>query len=233
MMVLGREEPLIKNKQIYALNEISGEIELSRVEDDGLNRYTFLWLGDFDRRDTTFANLLRHISAELNKDPCWLLIWETPRHENNLLPDPKIDLRNEQGWATHKGDHITLGQRLVDLDTLSGPEPGGHEPKYGDGGTFILMGDVPPATDLVCPPVGKTLQKFAYSREMAPSSPFLSWVRERRLTLAYFIRNMYSRLGMIVVTPDRLELDPLREKGFVDTLHDGGDAPDVWLLGDR
>ena len=228
MMVLGREEPLVKNKLVYAFNEISGEVELSKVEDDGLNRYSFLWRGEFDRRNARFADLIRHIGAHLNQDPCWFLVWGTPRRDRNLVPDPKIDQRETEGWATHKGEVITIGQKMDEPDNITGPEPAGHTHQYGDGGTFLLMGDVPTATDLVGPPAEKTLRKFAETREMAPSSPFLSFVRERGLTLAYFLRDNQSQLGMITVTPHQLNLDSLKENGFADTLHDGDDALLAW-----
>ncbi|QPJ61780.1 MAG: hypothetical protein G3M70_07745 [Candidatus Nitronauta litoralis] len=230
MMVLGREEPLTWNKQIYAFNEISNEIELSRVEDDGLNRYSFLWQGEFEQRNKKFTDLLRHVSQTLEQDPCWFLIWETPRNEKgNRLHDPKIEIRNNDGWATHVGEKITVGQKLIDLDELSGPEPAGHKKLARDAGTFILMGDLPAAPDLTEPPAEKTLSRFAYCSEMAPSSPFLSWVRERSMTLGYWNRNMHSHLGLVIVTRHVLDIEVLREKGFVDTLHDGDDAVHAWL----
>ncbi len=230
MMVLGREEPLIWNKQIYAFNEISNEIELSRVEDDGLNRYSFVWRGDFDKRNQKFTDLIRHISQTLDQDPCWFLIWGTPRDEkNNRLHDPKLEIRSNEGWATHAGEGVTVGQKLIDLDELSGPEPADHKKLARDAGTFILMGDLPAAPDLTEPPAVKTLNRFAYCSEMAPSSPYLSWVRERSMTLGYWNRNMHSHLGLIIVTPHKLELDTLKEKGFADTLYDEDDAELAWV----
>lgn len=230
MMVLGREEPLIWNKQVYALNEISNEIELSRVEDDGLNRYSFVWRGDFEKRNQKFTDLIRHTSQVLNQDPCWFLIWKTPKNEKgNRLHDPKIEKRSNEGWETHIGENITVGQKLIDLDELTGPEPAGHEKLPRDAGTFILMGDLPAAPDLTVPPVERTLDRFAYCSEMAPSSPYLSWVRERSMTLGYWNRDMLSHLGLILVTPHKLDLEPLKEKGLMDTLLDEDDAALAWV----
>ncbi len=229
MMVLGREEPLVRNKRIYAFNEISNEIELSRVEDDGLNRYSFVWRGDFEKRNQKFTDLIRHVSLTLTQDPCWFLIWETPKNDKgNRLHDPKVEKRINDGWATHVGEGFTIGQKLIDLDELSGPEPEGHKKLPGDAGTFILMGDLPAAPDLTFPPVEKTLSRFAYCSEMAPSSPYLSWVRERSMTLGYWNRDLLSHLGLIIATPHKLDLETLKEKGFADTLHDDSDAGLAW-----
>ncbi len=228
MMVLGREEPLTWNKQIYALNETTNEIELSRVEDNGLNRYSFLWQGEFDQRNIKFTELIRHISETLNQDPCWFLIWKTPKIENNPVHDPKLETRTAEGWATHAGESTTVGQKAIDLDELTGPEPDGHKKLPRDGGMFILMGEVPAAPDLTEHPVKNTMYVLGHTHEMAPSSSFLSWVRERSMTLVYCNRHKHGRLGFIVVTPHKLELEPLKEKGFADTLNDGEDAPLTW-----
>lgn len=75
MMVLGLEEPLHWNKQLYALDESTRECKLSKVEDDGLNRYSFIWLGKHEERDTRHSELVREITSQRGDDPCWYLVW--------------------------------------------------------------------------------------------------------------------------------------------------------------
>lgn len=97
---------------------------------------------------------------------------------------------------------------------------------------FLIWGNVPACPDLVKHPTLITLEDMCERREMAPSSPFLSWVRERKLTLAYPLRDQQSHLGLVVLTPLPLDIEGLKSKELVSVVHEGKDAPRAWCYMD-
>jgi len=227
MMVLGLEEPLHPNKQIFALNEPAGEIEQSRVADDGLNRYSFIWTGPFDQRDERLTRLLHHLHEVLGEEACWFLVWPTIPGQD-AGDHPHILRRRQEGWEVQAGETITVAQQVVDWDSLRSSGPAGYERLPGDAGLFLVFGDTPPAPDYTRPPIRASLEDFARRREFNPSSPALSWFRERGLTLVYSQRDLHSRLGRVVVSPHRLDRDRLEQSGLADAVHAQDEASLAW-----
>lgn len=234
MMVLGLEEPLHWSKQLYAFDEINHECKLSKVEDDGLNRYSFIWLGEYEQRDARHQDLIKAITEQRGEDPCWYLIWGLPEdHAESIEFQARRQSRTGDGWEVHHGESFAVAQKMCELDQLAGFRPANHRKHPGDGGLFLIWGNAPAGPDLVKPPTLVTLEDFCERRELAPSSPFLSWVRSRKLTFMYPLRDQQSHLGLVVVTPLAIDIEALKSCNLVSKVHEGRDAGRAWCYMDE
>jgi len=229
MMVLGVEEPLQGNKQLNALDEAAGEVKLCRYHDGGLNRYSFVWVGDHERREERFRTLLVALGGLLSAAPHWYLVWED---SNRGEPDPravaKRQRRAEEGWAVHVGPTLGVAHRPCLAETVDRLRPAGHAFLPGDGDPFLIWGGPPDPIEFIHPPLRASLEVLVARRELSPSPACLSWVRERGLALGYPLRDMQSHLGLVLVTARTLDRGALRQQDFIHTEHSGDEASLAW-----
>lgn len=76
MLVCEQEEPLQVNGQLDALDEETGVVGLSYIEDPRLNRYSFIWLGERSETYDAFTRLIQALLEHSHTPATWVLAWE-------------------------------------------------------------------------------------------------------------------------------------------------------------
>ena len=72
------------------------------------------------------------------------------------------------------------------------------------------------------------MEAMAYQGVAAPSSQFLSWLANRRMTLAYTKEDVLGRPGLVVISPRKLPVERMLQEGEIAQIKNGEAAKEIW-----
>ncbi len=229
MVRCGLEEPLRANTQLYMLNEETGETVLSHIEKQHLNRYSFVLTGEKSEADVAFSGVLQTIRDTMKKSVSWFLIrsYHTTGYDR-VRSFAWLSRRKKEGWTIWVDNTLGIASKPADLNDQSFQPPeyqGGHY----DGRLIFFFGEAPDGQMLAHPPVRPTIELLANHEPLAPSQQFLMWLDDNKYTVAYPFRGEFGRWGLIVISPDRIQIQELQSQGIIQETWQGGEAQEVWL----
>lgn len=238
-MICGVEEPLLPNECIYALNEETDALKLSHLSLPSLNRYSFLWLGNFQERQAKTEELLqailRHTLQINERSAYWISAWGVPSHGTARQKQTMMNydlysskLRTAEHWEISREEGaddtcLNVAIKPVDVAWLNGFSPSDYE-GANRSRLLLLIGTVPASSEIMKGPARPVLQHMATYGSVAPSEPFLFWLADRELTLIYRSDQDHHGPGLIYVGAERLPIELFLENGILQRVTTGEKA---------
>jgi hypothetical protein len=229
MLRCGLEEPLQANMQLYMLNEETGEIVLSHIENQHLNRYSFVLTGTKIEADVAFTNVLQAIRDTTKKSVSWFLIrsYHTTGYDR-VRSLAWLSRRKKGGWTVWTDDMLAIASKSAGINTQLF-QPLGYQGWHYDGCLIFFLGEAPDVHSLAHPPARPTIELLTHNEPLAPSQQFLMWLNDNNYTVAYPFYGEFSRSGLIVISPERIQIQVLQSQGVVQETRQGAEAQGVWL----
>jgi hypothetical protein len=227
MFRCGVEEPVQRNDQLIELDEESGRLVLSRTVDRRLNRYSFIWAGDFDEAPPAWGRLLDAILAQVGAPASWVKGWAGASEQNERIRALRfLSWHRNRGWAVASDDRLGVAVKAVD-----GPFEGLRPPDDSDGphGFCLLLGPPPPVEELLRFPARPTMGLLVHRRTFAPGRDFLAWLAVSQRSVAYPRSTDLGRDALIWVGTHRIEVASLPAIAL-ESLERGPKAAEVWRL---
>jgi hypothetical protein len=223
MMRCGVETPIQVNEQLYSLNEVTGQKELSHFQDPRLNRYSFVWFGSDDDGPGAFSKLLQALLEQWNLPARWVLVWRlTTEHWRNRLRW-LIKKRQEEGWTINQNVEVVVAIKPVnDLESL---EPANYT---GRDGNFFYGFGIPEMEQFARGPLRPTIKHFAIEQPLVPSKEFLVWLANQRGAIAYWNYDDLGRLGLVIVGTLQVQTAKLHAEGIIQEVKGGSEVGKVW-----
>jgi hypothetical protein len=227
MFVCGREEPLMPNPQLHALDEVSGRIGLCDVSDERLNRYSFVWYGAFEDFSLNVERLLSHQECLFHSPVHFITAFPTSTDEA-FRSKLQMRMREKAGWSILVDHNIAVAvkEESSSLKFLSPQD----QVAILEGAMFILGGVKNALEKQMLTPIERSLQLLGHHGKLVPGPSMLAWLWEYRGQLGYFARSDRDRQGLILITPYKVALNELMEVGLVQQVYDFPEAADVWVL---
>ncbi len=238
MIICTKEEPLRPNGYLYAVDEATGRIVLSKFANSHLNRYYFLFKFNpshgkqKDQFAEPIAQLLEAIAQETALPATWVAAWDDASGDLHTPIRSKVaaSQRRKQGYSIFVEPEAepkpqlslvtkpTLSVATKAADTFRGLD-GKPFDCYGIfNGQFLVLGKPPALETFVSGNIRATMDTLASRRKLSPSEKFLTLIEDRKLSLIYQEYDIYENgyFVLIVVAPHKLNLDGLLENNLVD-----------------
>jgi len=229
MFLCGQEEPLQSNSQIHLLEETTGAIVLSDLDDQRLNRYSFLWFGNKVDSSAAFAQLMNSILTETGVGATWLAAYRTAGdyRTRGLLHAAK---RAKEGWTVYRDEALAITSKYTSHIQSSEFRPVGELPYKGlqNDALVIFLGSEPQLHLLLQNPLYLSVEAFARFQKMIPGRQFLIWLADQHSTIAYQARSDLGKLALIVVGTMKIQTKPLVAQGIISEIREGTEAASVW-----
>jgi hypothetical protein len=235
MLVCGREEPIRPNEHIYQGIERVDRLVLSDVEDDRLNRYSFVWLGSRDDASEKLTLLLQVVLSAWGAGGSWLAAYDTG---GQVATRSRLHLakRKKEGWDTVDDGTLGIAVRAIDhmekdatVDDTIRLSPR-HELQYAGlrwDSPVLVIGRAFSASSVARAATRSALARLAIW-SMTPTRKFLGWLARTERTLIYTAKSHANHPGIIVVGTRRIGVEDLVSTGLVSSIEDGDNAGDVW-----
>lgn len=235
MIILTKEEPLAPTGSLQAVDDASGRIVNGRFANPRLNRYTFSVRPETDAQrdqeiEAQVAQLVAELARQIDAPAAWVDTWDD--HSGDLYTPTRARtaalLHRKDGYAIYEEPgqnprpQLSLGMTpklsvaakpLGLLHKLEGEE---LETFGTFSGGFLVFGTLPPLETFTGNRARATM--FAcgnWYRQLTPSDRFLSWFEEQHLSLIYKGYDERDYFVLIVVVPQKLDLEELSRQGLV------------------
>jgi hypothetical protein len=206
---------------------MSGSVELSDFSDNRLNRYSFVWNGEF-------AEFPAHLD-QLISDPDGL--FGTSVHlvtcfwlsgEEAFRSKLQMKVRQKSGWTIIHDEDIGIAVKesflpLLDLSTED-------VIALTEGSIFVYRGSANALNREFVLLFPTLLKFFARFGRIAPNQSMLNWLWDNDGEMGYCKRSDRDRQGIVFITPNKLDLGKLVRKGLVEQVYRPPEAADVWVL---
>lgn len=223
----GIEEPLQRNDCIAEF--LDGDESLPGWEKpvDGLNRYSFVWLGSSSAESAAFGQILGRVASIVAQPATWIEWWNEEHEQRHKRKGAGLlDQRAEQGWrvAAHGGIFAAVSalprEDVQRLQEQSNPLAAIQH--------LVWFGTAPdPDVLLACSSEAMAYSARVYSITL--NRELLNLVASSASTIAYLGRSTVNN-GIVVVTPLKLPFrEMLPERTRLGPVHDGSDADTAWL----
>jgi hypothetical protein len=222
----GVEEPLQANSQLLAVDESNGAVRCADFAEPRLCRYSFTQLGDSDLR-----SLVAALVGQFSDSPRWVLIWR--HHESgdlSMRSRIRVSRLRAQGFATAVSEGVgvaSLPFSGVAPDTFRPAEISLHP--AGDGAVVLVAAEADSAQLLVSQAGDRTLAEAGNRFRFSPSAKFLSWLAEVRMRVLYESLDQLERPGLVLLSPEPLDVQAMVRVGVVQRVEEGLRAPVVWM----
>jgi hypothetical protein len=228
MMICAVEEPLQPNEYLHMLDEQTGIFELSLITDERLNRYTFASREKKGPADQAFQRVLMAIGHQLQETATWLATWTSQWDAVDLTARSRwiASGRRREGWSVHQDSGLWVAAKPIEGFQESDFSPTSFEALHE--GIILIYGNIPDLAVFTGPPASASMKELGIRKRMDPSRPFLSWLAEQKLSLAYRVKDERGYVFIVVITPHQLDLPEMVKAGVVDELRVGKEAGSIW-----
>lgn len=224
MIICGQEEPLEVNQQIYMLDEDTGQIVLSDVEDQRLNRYSFVGLGTQTEVQSQVKRLLQALLSDLPAQAQRFSVHEYSTSDDHFKSLIWIMKRKKAYWNIQIVNSLVIASKPIEENMSVGFDSA--DSIYSE--LFLISGEsfLPHAltTEVVLP----TLYTFAKTGKLAPSAEFLSWLATQEYTFIYRERDVIGRIVIVVVGVAKVPTEAFMAQGIIQEIKVGSEATEVW-----
>lgn len=235
MITLTKEEPLRPNGSLWAVDDATGRIILSTFANARLNRYSFLFRPETDTQPdqeikALVAQLVKELARQINKPASWVDAWDD--HSGDLYTPTRA--RTTALW--HRKDGYTIYEepgQIARPQLSLGMTPRlsiaikpagllqnskGEKLKFfGNFRGFLAFGKLLPLETFTNSRARATMSAVA-NRSFTPSAEFLSWFEEQHLSLIYQEYDERGYFFIIVVVPQKLDIEALITQGLVNKI---------------
>lgn len=224
--VVGVEEPLRANQQLYALDEKSDEIALADFSLTEINRYCFLPVGLDEWDAVSFpAGFVRRLVAILGSPCWWVHLWKcNPSGAERIRNRVRIGKLEKAGWEVKQGQGVCVAITPFDGAAVLGF--GTNESPREYGGTLLMQAKLVGDELLFESPATKSFRQMASSWHLSPSREMLTYLSQIGVTVGYLSIDFRDRPGIVVVAGEHVPLEKLGP--HIAEVRSGRTATTVW-----